>query len=73
MRAPQSEKRFERLSTLAIELVTMPASNSDVERTFSALRRVQPWTRSRLSKKKIDMLQYLYCNHRFLSLFEGYF
>jgi hAT family C-terminal dimerisation region len=52
------QKRWPRLSCLALEVLSMPAMSDEPERSFSGGRRTMSWDRTRLS---IELLEKLEC------------
>ena len=53
----QQKKRFPRLSTLAIEILSIPAMSAEPERIFSGGRRTMRWDRASLSIETLEMLE----------------
>ncbi len=52
------QKRWPRLSRLAMDVLSMPAMSAEPERIFSGGRRTMSWDRAKLS---IDLLEKLEC------------
>ena len=53
----QQQKRFPRLSILAIEVFSIPAMSAEPERIFSGGRRTMRWDRASLSIETLEMLE----------------
>jgi len=47
--------------------MTAPPGIAAIERTFSGLRIVDTWRRGSLGPRTVDMLCYIWCNHRLLN------
>ena len=45
---------------------SIPTGIAACERTFSALRRIMPWSRCRLGKRTVDMLMFVWINYRLI-------
>jgi hypothetical protein len=50
-------KRWPKLSTLAIEILSIPAMSAEPERIFSGGRRTMRWDRGQLSIETLEMLE----------------
>jgi len=51
------QKRFPRLSSLALEVLSIPAMSAEIERIFSGGRRTMRWDRARLSVQTLEWLE----------------
>ena len=56
MKSPMGELKYENLATLALQLLSIPASNADSERVFSLVRRIKTEFRSSLSTETVSAL-----------------
>ena len=53
----KQQKRFPRLSLMAIDILSIPAMSDEPERVFSGARRTLSWQRSRMRPEIIEMCQ----------------
>ena len=58
---------FPTIHTCLIILLTLPVSTAGVERTFSTLRRLKTWLRSRMAEERLTGLALLHI-HRDISI-----
>jgi hypothetical protein len=56
---PTQRKTYPELSLMAITIFSIPAMSAEVERVFSGSRRTISWDRTRLSVKRLEMLECL--------------
>ena len=56
MKLPMGEPKYVNLATLALELLAIPASNTDSERVFSLVRRVKTDFRASLAPETLSSL-----------------
>jgi len=63
---PKRAKRdsSKELATVALKILKFPQSSASVERSFSAVRRVHTWQRSKIGRKKLAKLVFIYVNGR---------
>jgi len=55
-------KETHALAKVALKIIAFPQSSANVERTFSALRRIHTWQRSSIGREKLAKLVYIYIN-----------
>ena len=55
-KSPMGEQRYKNLATLALQLLSIPASNADSERVFSLVRRIKTDFRSSLQTETVSAL-----------------
>ena len=60
------------LAAFTIDMITIPVSNSAVERTFSAVRVIHAFNRLILMHSTLNKLMYVFCNERFLAIDDRY-
>ncbi len=56
MKSPMGEQKYQNLATLALQLLSIPASNADSERVFSLVRRVKTDYRASLLTETLSAL-----------------
>ena len=56
MTSPMGSLKYCHLATLALNLLTIPASNADSERVFSLVRRIKTEFRSSLATETVSSL-----------------
>lgn len=65
MKSPMGDSKYLNLSTLALQLLSIPASNADCERVFSLVRRIKTDFRSSLHTDTISSLIGVHFNSTF--------
>jgi hypothetical protein len=55
----QQQKRWPRLSYMAIDILSIPAMSDEPERVFSGARRTISWERAQLSAENIERIECL--------------
>ena len=58
VKSPMGEQRYKYLATLALQLLSIPASNADSERVFSLVRRIKTDFRSSLQTETVSALAF---------------
>ena len=56
LQSPMGEQRYKNLATLALQLLSIPASNAGSERVFSVVRRIKTEFRSSLQTETVSAL-----------------
>lgn len=54
---PEQRQRYPRLHRMAIDILSIPPSSAEPERTFSGARRTQSWDRLRMTAKNLETLE----------------
>jgi hypothetical protein len=54
---PEQRQRYPRLHRMAIDILSIPPSSSEPERTFSGARRTQSWDRLRMTAENLERLE----------------
>ena len=64
--SPMGEQRYKNLATLALQLLSIPASNADSERVFSLVRRIKTDFRASLQTETISALIGCHFNKKYM-------
>jgi len=67
VRLAASSGRDNKLVSVALKVLSFPASAAAVERSFSCVRRIHTWQRNRLEQETLAKLVYIYLNNRALA------
>lgn len=54
---PEQQQRYPRLHRMAIDILSIPPSSAEPERTFSGARRTQSWDRLRMTAENLERLE----------------
>jgi hypothetical protein len=54
---PEQSQRYPRLHRMAIDILSIPPSSAEPERTFSGARRTKSWDRLRMTAKNLERLE----------------
>lgn len=54
---PEQRQRYPRLHRMAIDILSIPPSSAEPERTFSGARRTQSWDRLRMTADNLERLE----------------
>ena len=54
---PEQRQRYPRLHRMAIDILSIPPSSAEPERTFSGARRTQSWHRLRMTAENLERLE----------------
>jgi len=65
---PAIRTMFNEVEQLVRLLMTVPCSNAEAERSFSALRRLKTYLRSRMSQERLNHLAVMHVNQDRLDL-----